>query len=46
LDGGTLRGWDVVSGAGAPGARAGWSRLESFRAGNFWVPVPLPFGTN
>jgi hypothetical protein len=45
LDGGTLRGWDIVSGAGAPGARAGWSRLESFRAGNSWVPVPLPLGT-
>lgn len=44
LDGGTLRGWDIVSGAGAPGARAGWSRLEGFRAGNFWVPVPLPLG--
>jgi hypothetical protein len=45
LDGGTLRGWDIVSGAGAPGARAGWSRLESFRSGNSWVPVPLPLGT-
>jgi hypothetical protein len=45
-DGGTLRGWDIVSGAGGPGARAGWSRLESFRAGNGWVPVPLPLGTN
>ncbi|HUE87155.1 MAG TPA: hypothetical protein VMO26_13855 [Vicinamibacterales bacterium] len=44
LDGGTLRGWDIVTGAGAPGARAGWSRLEGFRAGNGWVPVPLPLG--
>ncbi len=43
-DGGTLRGWDIISGAGAPGARAGWSRLEGFRAGNSWVPVPLPLG--
>jgi hypothetical protein len=46
LDGGTLRGWDIVSGAGAPGASAGWSRLEGFRAGNRWVPVPLPLGRN
>ena len=45
LDGGTLRGWDIVGGAGAPGASAHWSRLESFRAGNGWVPVPLPLGT-
>jgi hypothetical protein len=45
LDGGTLRGWDIVSGAGAPGARAGWSRLEAFRAGNHWAPVP-PLGSN
>jgi hypothetical protein len=44
LDGGTLRGWDIVTGAGAPGAQAGWSRLEGFRAGNFWVAVPLPLG--
>jgi hypothetical protein len=35
-------GWDVVSGAGAPGASAGWSRLPSRRAGNNWAPVP-PF---
>lgn len=44
-EGGTLRGWDVVGGAGAPGAVAGWSRLSGFRAGNRWVPVPLPLGT-
>ena len=45
LDGaGTLRGWDIVGGAGAPGARAGWARLEAFRPGNHWAPVPLPLG--
>jgi hypothetical protein len=35
-------GWDVVVGAGAPGAQANWTRLSSRRAGNFWAPVP-PF---
>lgn len=44
-DGGTMRAWDVVSGAGAPGANAGWSRITSFRGGNNWAPVP-PLGTN
>ena len=43
-DGRTLRAWDVVTGAGAPGANAGWSRISSFRAGNVWAPVP-PLGT-
>jgi hypothetical protein len=42
LGGGRWEGWDVVSGAGAPGARAGWVRLESRRAGNNWFPVPNP----
>ena len=45
LEGGTLRGWDIVVGAGAPGASPNWARLEGFRAGNFWVPVPMPLGT-
>jgi hypothetical protein len=45
LDGGSLRAWDIVGGAGAPGASANWSRIEAFRPGNFWVPVPLPLGT-
>lgn len=35
-------GWDLVGGAGAPGARAGWTRLPSRRPGNNWFPVPTP----
>lgn len=38
--GGNWFGFDVVGGAGAPGANAGWSRLSSRRAGNNWAPVP------
>lgn len=44
-DGATLRAWDIVGGAGAPGAQAGWSRISSFRSGNNWAPVP-PLGSN
>lgn len=35
-------GWDVVTGAGAPGANVNWTRLSSRRPGNNWAPVP-PF---
>jgi hypothetical protein len=35
-------GWDVVVGAGAPGAQANWTRLDGRRPGNNWAPVP-PF---
>lgn len=34
------RGWDIVGGAGAPGARAGWAEVPGRRAGNYWAPVP------
>ena len=40
--GGNWIGYDIVGGAGAPGARAGWSQLSGRRAGNDWAPVP-PF---
>jgi hypothetical protein len=33
-------GFDIVTGAGAPGASAGWSGPLSRRAGNYWAPVP------
>jgi hypothetical protein len=35
-------GWDIVLGAGAPGAGAHWSPVSGRRAGNDWRPVP-PF---
>ncbi|MEW6319912.1 MAG: hypothetical protein AB1635_02365 [Acidobacteriota bacterium] len=35
-------GWDVVLGAGGPGANVNWTRLSSRRPGNNWAPVP-PF---
>jgi hypothetical protein len=40
--GGNWTGWDLVVGAGAPGASVGWSQLEGRRPGNNWAPVP-PF---
>lgn len=33
-------GWDVVGGAGAPGATAHWARLSARRPGNQWIAVP------
>jgi hypothetical protein len=45
FDGATLRGWDIVVGAGLPGAHPSWARLEQLRAGNNWAPIP-PLGTN
>lgn len=35
-------GFDVVSGAGAPGAGVNWARVPSRRQGNNWRPVPSP----
>lgn len=40
--GGNWIGWDVVVGAGAPGAGLNWAQLSSRRPGNNWAPVP-PF---
>lgn len=40
--GGNWIGWDVIAGAGAPGARAHWSQVGGRRGGNDWRPVP-PF---
>jgi hypothetical protein len=40
--GGGWFGYDVVVGAGAPGASVGWSLLPGARPGNNWAPVP-PF---
>ena len=40
--GGNWIGWDVVTGAGAPGAGAQWSEVGGRRGGNDWRPVP-PF---
>lgn len=34
-------GFDVVGGAGAPGATVNWARLSTIRPGNQWVPVPF-----
>jgi hypothetical protein len=42
---GGLRAWDVISGAGGPGASVNWAEITTFRPGNVWVPVPLPLGT-
>lgn len=33
-------GWDIVGGAGAPGATAHWARLTARRPGNQWIAVP------
>lgn len=45
LPGTNIFGWigfDIVGGAGAPGASVGWSGPLPRRAGNFWAPVPSP----
>jgi len=44
--GGNWIGYDIVGGAGAPGASANWSQLTSRRPGNDWRPVPLPLGVD
>jgi hypothetical protein len=40
--GGNWIGWDIVIGAGAPGASPQWSEVGGRRGGNDWRPVP-PF---
>jgi len=35
-------GFDIVGGAGAPGATVGWGGPLPRRAGNYWAPVPSP----
>ena len=43
LPGTNIFGWigfDIVAGAGAPGASPGWQGPLSRRAGNYWAPVP------
>ena len=35
-------GFDIVGGAGAPGATVGWGGPLPRRAGNYWTPVPNP----